>query len=360
MPPPRVRLLARLIPVLGILGIVALSSASDRELERSYWLHASLGLFTQRNYFGPAYPSTTPPTTEEIRHAAKWLSGPGGANRLYLIFHREMSDDETLRVFRDWRAATPDGIELIPALVTRMYDPAESPVFTPEELDHFAPRLREVLPTPVIAIYDIAAKRDHLPFEAVLTQHYPDGIVRLGLQPGEPLATPYRAAVQDTWSAFCHGTDNERDWRQPGFGADTLRKWVAERNGGDQPIVWDLIVVAWDYSATERGGFPGYDDAEKNDPLPAGRNLAARDLIREVAEPRVFGGFSSDLYILQENSRSAPHDGKEGSFYECLKRGEDYAGFYAVPLQEITGIYRELRDRNGVQARTPASSPTHP
>ena len=30
--------------------------------ERSYWVHASLGLFTQRGYFGNGYPATEPPT----------------------------------------------------------------------------------------------------------------------------------------------------------------------------------------------------------------------------------------------------------------------------------------------------------
>lgn len=330
-----------------------------RERERSYWLHGSLGLFTQKNYFGPDFPATIAPSTLEIRHAAEWLAEKGAANRLYLIFHREIPDEEALRVFRDWREATPKSVELIPALVTRMYDDARTPVFAPDELDSFLARLREAFPSDSIAVYDIAPNRDLSPFAGILTKHYPGGLVRLGLQPGEALNPPFRAAAQDTWSAFCHGTDNERDWHQPGFGAETLRKWVVERNGGNAPIAWDLVTVAWDYSATERGEFPGYDDAEKNDALPAGRNRLARDLIREVAEPRVFGGFSSDLYILQENSRSAAHDGREGSFYECLKRGEDYAGFYATPLREIAGIYRELRDNAGVEVR-PVTKPSTP
>lgn len=318
--------------------------AQEGALERSYWLHASLGLFTQKNYFGPDYPATTPPTTAEIRNAAKWLTGTGAANRIYLVFHREVSDEETLRVFRDWRDATPAEVDLVPALVTRMYDKGNTAVFAPDELDRLIPHLREALPSATFAIYDIAPNRDHSAFAGILTKHYPSGLIRLGLQPGEAPAPGFRSSVQDTWSAFCHGTETERDWLQPGFGADTLRRWVAERNAGSIPVAWDLITVAWDYSATERGGFPGYDDAEKNDPLPAGRNRAAAALIRETASREAFAGFSSDLYILQENSRSAPHDGKDGSFYECLKRGEDYNGFYAAPLLEITEIYRRIRD----------------
>jgi len=80
-------------------------------------------------------------------------------------------------------------------------------------------------------------------------------------------------------------------------------------------------------------------------PLPAGRNRAAARLIRETAQATVFAGFSSDLYILHENSRTAAHDGKENSFYECLKRGEEYRGYYRGPLEEIAGIYRGMRER---------------
>jgi hypothetical protein len=91
--------------------------------------------------------------------------------------------------------------------------------------------------------------------------------------------------------------------------------------------VWDLVAVAWDYAASSRGGYPGYDDAEKNMPLPEGRNVLAAQMIRETARPSAFGGFSSDLYILH------------GSFYETLKRGEVYRGYYAAPFQDIVRIY---------------------
>ena len=76
-------------------------------------------------------------------------------------------------------------------------------------------------------------------------------------------------------------------------------------------MAWDLITVAWDYTATDRGGYPGYDDARKNMPLPAGRNaLAAR--ILSVAKRQALAGFSSDLFILHVNSRSPTHDGPDG------------------------------------------------
>lgn len=151
--------------------------------------------------------------------------------------------------------------------------------------------------------------------------------------------------VQDTWSGFCHGRRNEEDWRQAGFGAETLRKWVAARNAGATRVAWNLIAVAWDYSKTERGAYPGYDDAEKNMPLPAGRNGLAAELIRANGRAETFGGFSCDLYILNENSRSEKHDGKAGAFYATLKAGREYRGYYAAPFGEITSIMRALAAR---------------
>lgn len=55
-------------------------------------------------------------------------------------------------------------------------------------------------------------------------------------------------------------------------------------------------------------------------------------------------GFSSDLLILQANSENPTHDGPHAGFYETLKRGEAYSGYYSVPFQEIVAIYSRLRD----------------
>ena len=119
-----------------------------------------------------------------------------------------------------------------------------------------------------------------------------------------------------------------------------MRRWVQDRNQEHGRVVWDLIVVAWDYSATERGGYPGYDDAAKNMPLPAGRNQLAAEEILRTAEG--LGGFSSDLLILQANSQNRAHDGPT-SFYETLKRGEEYRGYYATPFQEIIAIFKRMK-----------------
>ena len=326
----------------GAAGPRAAGAASS-VLERSYWVHASLGLFTQKHYFGPDYPATPPPTRAEVASAARLLAGPYAANRLYLVYHREMPLDAAREVFTWWRESTPPEVEIVPALVLRMYDQAQSRVFPAGEARSLAQFFRERINPERVAVYDIYPNREQGEDLQVLAGLFPRGMIRLGQQPEEPLREPYAAVVQDTWSGFCHGTRNREDWEQPGFGAVTLRRWVTARNGGRLPVVWNLIVVAWDYAVPGRGGYPGYDDAEKNMPLPAGRNRLAQRLIREAAQPAVFGGFSSDLYILNENSRSAAHDGKEGAFYQTLKRGEEYRGYYAQPLQEIAAIYRELR-----------------
>lgn len=321
-------------------------STTRGQMERSFWLHASLGLFTQKNYFGADYPATSMPMRGEIENAARLLTSTYAANRLYLIYHCEVAVEDARKLFLWWRAACPDSVEIVPALVLRAYDKAQTPVFGPRDLGALVSFFREELRVSRLAVYDIASGRDQGAGLKVVADAFPDGIVRLGLQPDERLDAPFASAVADTWSALCHGRRNDEDWRQPGFGAETLRKWVAARDADTPPVVWNLVAVAWDYAATGRGGYPGYDDAEKNMPLPGGRNRLAMQLIRDTAKAGRCGGFSSDLYILHENSRSTAHDGRERSFYECLKRGENYRGFYAVPFQEIVTLFGELRLRD--------------
>ena len=107
---------------------------------------------------------------------------------------------------------------------------------------------------------------------------------------------------------------------------------------------WDLIAVAWDYQPTKNGEYPGYDDGARNMPLPAGRNRLAAALILEEASPKLMRGFSSDLMILEANSRYEQRDGPSDSFYRWLRRGEVYSGYFAEPLEEIASIYRGLAE----------------
>ena len=317
--------------------------AAPSNLERSYWVHASMGLFTQKGYWGAGFPATRPPTRKEVENVAQLLSVSYATNRLYLIYNKEISVQDARRIFIWWREACPKSVELVPALVLRMYDEKQTPVFTAEELYDLADFFQREINATRVAVYDVYEKRDQTDQVAKLAKRFPRGMIRVGLQPSEKIAEPFVAAVQDTWSGFCHGTRNREDWLQPGFGAEILRKWVRARNSGITPVAWNLVTVTWDYRVTERGGFPGYDDADKNMPLPAGRNRTGVRLIVEAAERDKLAGFSNDLYILNENSRSAFHDGKRKAFYQTLREGKEYGGYYAVPFREIVDIFRDLK-----------------
>ncbi len=313
-------------------------------LERSFWLHASLAAVAQKGYWGPAYAACLPPTDQEIHTAARILTGPYAANRLYLVYHHEITLEEAERTFTSWRQHCPAMVQVVPTLLLRMYDKRQSAVFTPEELRRLVEFFKRGINADQIAIYDVHANRDQGQSLKYLAQQYPKGLIRVGIQPDEKIRPPFVAAVQDTWSGFCHGKTNA-DWQDRGFGADTLRRWVQDRNQEQGRVVWDLIAVAWDYSATERGGYPGYDDAAQNMPLPSGRNLLAADEILRTAQIGRLGGFSSDLLILQANSKNRVHDGPT-SFYETLKRGEVYRGYYATPFREIVSIFKAMKEGN--------------
>ncbi len=326
-----------------LLGSAAAGESHNlAEMERSFWVHASLVRVPQKGYWGNDFPIGNVPTKQNIQNAAKLLTGRYAANRLYLIYHREIPLQKAQQIFTWWREQCPRSVELVPTLVLRMYDKQQTEVFSAEELTQLTDLFRRSVNDKSIAIYDVYSNRDQGKALKLLQSRYPTGIHRVGIQPTEKFTKPYVGYVQDTWSAFCHGKTNI-DWQDRGFGIDTLRKWLQERNQCPHSIAWNLIVVAWDYSATDRGGYPGYDDAEKNMPLPTGRNFWAANEILKQAKPKHFAGFSSDLFILQINSQSKNHDGLDGSFYETLRRGEVYRGYYSVPFQEVTKIFTDIR-----------------
>jgi len=329
------------LTIAALMIACASLQCAARPLDRSYWIHATLGASVVKGYWAREAPVGPEPTADEIRSAAKLLTGHYAANKLYLMYHEEVAIPRLARILRIWRSACPREVELVPALVLRMYDRERHEVFTEEELAKLCRAVKYDIGCREIAVYDVMPNRDQGGGLAVLAREFPNGLVRVGIQPEESIAKPFVAAVQDTWSGLCAGKSNE-DWLSPGFGAETLRKWVESRNSQTAPVDWDLVAVAWDYLPTKRGEYPGYDDAEKNMPLPAGRNRLAMKLITETASPKVLGGFSSDLFIVEANSRVAKRDGQANSFYSSLKRGEVYRGYFSEPLEEIAGLFREL------------------
>lgn len=313
-----------------------------QKLERSYWIHASLAIAPVRGYWDAEAEYAAPPTENEVREAARLLVGEYAANRLYLLYHRELSLVDAERIFQHWRRHTPPGIELVPTLLLRMYDDTNTEVFTREELRRLTGFFKGTFNAPRLAVYDVHPDRgfgEHLDY---IAQQYRPGLVRVGVQPEEPVLPPFKYAVQDTWSGFCLGKTTA-DWLEEGFGMDLIREWVALRNEGDSPIAWNLVSVGWDYSATEKGENPGYDDAEKNMPLPEGRNILGADIIMREALPAALAGFSSDLFILHVNSKAESHDKSADSFYATLRRGQSYEGYYKAPFQEIVSVYNSLR-----------------
>ena len=336
------------LAVFSMLTGLARADDGSLPLERSYWLHASLADDARLNYWGTGFPPAAPATDGEIANAARLLSQDFAANRLYLIYNREIPLDAAMRVFRSWKRHCPRGVEIVPTLLLRMYDAGMAEVFPVAEAEALCGFLKREINPDRIAVYDVYPNRDFGKCLPVLSSVFPNGLIRVGLQPDEDLPKPFTGAVEDTWSAFCHGKTGE-DWKCPGFGADALRSWVRRRNSGPGPIAWDLIIVAWDYAPTKRGEFPGYDDAEKNMPLPAGRNAQAAKMILSEAERNAISGFSSDLFILHVNSASISHDGKAGAFYRTLRNGVRYTGYYREPFEEIARLYGSIRATGGIE-----------
>ncbi len=144
------------------------------------------------------------------------------------------------------------------------------------------------------------------------------------------------------WLHVSLATKSQKGYWGPSFPASQNPTETEIRNA--TKLLTDKYAAKRLYAATKRGGYPGYDDAAKNMPLPAGRNRLAAEEILRTAKVGILSGFSNDLLILQANSAHPSHDGTTASFYETLKRGEAYTGYYSVPLQEVVDIYSGLKD----------------
>jgi len=100
----------------GIALIAGRVSAAEHEstpAERSFWLHASLAPTAQKGYWGPRLPGFPAPRDEEVRSAARLLADDYAANRLYLVYHHEISLEEASRAFTLWKQHCPKTTEII-------------------------------------------------------------------------------------------------------------------------------------------------------------------------------------------------------------------------------------------------------
>ena len=107
------------------------------KLRRILWLHASLAVNRTARIWGTEFPACPAPADQEIHNAAGQLTGQFAVDRLYLIYHHEMPLEAAERVYTQWRLHCPAHVQIVPALLLRMYDPRQSTVFTPDELRRF-------------------------------------------------------------------------------------------------------------------------------------------------------------------------------------------------------------------------------
>ncbi len=319
-----------------------------KHLERSFWVHASLAGQAQQGYLGTNFLSASAPTEIQIRNAARLLTEDYAANRLYLIYHHEIPIMDAERVFQIWREACPAEIDLVPAILLRAYDTAQTEIFSPREIRLLSAFLKSEINPARCAVFDLQPQRAQGPCLKILAEEFNGGLFRLGLAPGEPLETPFSAGVLSVSSALFQGNSDD-EWKQSGFGLETLRKWVAARNEQKLPIAWSLPVAA---SQREGVGFER-ENVETNSPVPVGRNALAAEEVLQRSRPACFSGISCDLRALQANSQALTHDGSGYSFYEMLKRGQVYVGYYARPFYEIVKIYGALRAGNAPDSLPP-------
>jgi len=188
---PKLLLLFVLL-VTGRIGSSADKSPDLASLERAFWLHASLAANAQEGYWGPGFPHSPTPSEQDVRNAAKLLTDTYSANRLYLVFHHEISLADAEQEFRWWRQYCPEKVQLVPTLVLRMYDKQQTPVFTSGELRRLVEFFQRTVNSTEIAVYDVYPKRDQGEALRLLAEQYPKGLMRVGIQPDENIESPPR------------------------------------------------------------------------------------------------------------------------------------------------------------------------
>ena len=328
---------ATLLPV-WLCACIA-SAASCGDLERSFWISLTLtpaakGYWTM----DPGAADVPAPKSDEIARACDLLTRTYHANRLYLVYHKQCPEATARDLMLCWRRAAAGTAELVPTFVPMDYSagPASgAPVFTEAELAAWSSWCEEVMAAPAIALYDVYPRRPwDWAVEALRSgSSLPVGWV--GTQPEEPCREGLSFVVVDTWGGISAYRSNA-DWESRGRGL--VERWARAPRPGVR-AVFDLIAVAWDYDYSGDGGAaPPYDD-ERDDPLPAGRNQLAARTVRAVCPAEAFGGFSSDLLVLDAHTRLHGED-----LYGDLRTGTRYRGMFAEPLDEIGRIYEALGD----------------
>lgn len=330
------------------------------DFETSYWIDIDLAEHPVRGYWRPVEsldPEEVPDSTD-IANASRLLAEQYGADKLYVVYHRQFELDDARRIFSYWKTeGERNGLEIVPTVVLECYSEPSAMNFADSTICDFASWCVENVNADEFGIYDVYIRQDEgSPQDTqmgILREAIGDKLVQIGLQPGEDLNHYCRSGVEDTWTAECQGLTNEL-WANPDsvdgtdlYGRKLLASWVAERADSAQPrrIVWDMIPVAWDYDkpVDDRGYVCPGDDALINDPPIPGRIAKCHECIVEGYTDGMltekFGGYSCDLHILQANSAGHPDS---ISFYRQLRNGEPYTGYFASAMNQISDLYKEI------------------
>ena len=323
-------------PINGFTGSV---SRDLKQVERSFSVDACLTTLGRQGHSATNLPSAFMPTETEIQRAAHLLTGDYAANRLYLIYRKDMAIVDAERVFETWRRSCPPEVDVVPALMLHPWNSQQDELFSSAEMKLLTRFFKGGINPTRLAVIGLKGESDEGASFKLLASEFKSGLLCIGLQPAAKVGAPFSGAVLELKNALCPGKSNE-DWQQSGSGLATLRKYAVGRNEQSLPVTWNLLVTAGDYNGS---GSAADDDPERNMPLPSWRNtLAAREIL-DVAQPSSFSGFNTDLHSLQVSSQTLTHDGSGYSFYEMLKRGQIYVGFYARPFHEIVKVYTSIR-----------------
>ncbi len=330
------------------------------DFERSYWIDIDLRHNNGRGYWKNVQelPADSLPTAEEISNACVALSTTYQGNKLYVTYHRQFEIEDAKDVFELWKKyGAKNGLTIVPTVVLQSYAKDEKLNFSDDEIISLASWSLNNIQADEFGIYDVYVR--HAPDSkqdtqlAVLHAAVGNKLIRVGLQPGEPLNKYMAGGVEDTWTAECQGLTNEL-WEHPvtvngsnKFGRLLLEEWVMERIKGDgRRIVWDMIPVAWDYDdPVDSFGYvcPG-DDALINDPPIKGRiELCDQYISKWYQENNAidqFFGYSCDLHILEANSYGKP---ERPSFYQQIKSNQTYTGYFAEGMLEIASVYAKYK-----------------
>jgi hypothetical protein len=316
--------LAVLFLLTGVIDSLRALDIDARHLERAFRLQASLSNLPDLSRWSTNFPSVHLPAEAEIAHAVRLLTEDYAGNCLYLVYQKEISLSDAEHVFALWRQACPVEVEIIPTLVLHA-GRNSSAVFSPAEIKAFTTFLRKDLK---VMRLGIAGSHQSEPMLDGLATEFK--LVNMDLQLGQKPGTPFSAGLQDTCPALGDGQTPE-EWEQKGL----ARIRSSAQSGDGLPRGFSL--------GATMSLRPGVSDPEKEAILQARRNaLAAAEIVAAVPS-QSFNGFSVDLVALQAASRAVSHDGSGYAFYEMLKRGHIYVGFYARSFHEIVGIYETLR-----------------